>query len=111
MSSSYLRRLPAGFWIGLAVGAAIVGWLDWYFGRGPGAGTDAGEVHGYALMIAGFPLIWLGGLLAEAIPSAAVIRVSVMALVVLNVAAWGAGIHVTFRSLARRVRELHARPR
>jgi hypothetical protein len=73
----WTRLAVAGFGCGVAAGA----WLDWYFSAGPGAaGLDAGEAHGFWLMLVGFPVIFLIGPVASAFPP-----VMVRALVVLSV--------------------------
>jgi hypothetical protein len=59
--------MVVGFGCGVAVGA----WLDWYFTAGPGSTSlDAGEAHGFWLMLVGFPAIFVLGPVASLLPEA-----------------------------------------
>ena len=113
MATSVIRRLPAGFWIGLAIGLAMAGGLEWYFFAGPGAGSpDAGMAEGLWALLLGFPLLWVVGPVLQSLPfTGAGAGLAVFALVLaLNAAGWGAGVHLVARSVARRLRALHAPP-
>ncbi|HEU4886168.1 MAG TPA: hypothetical protein VFT45_28270 [Longimicrobium sp.] len=71
----------AAFCCGVGAG----GYLDWYFTVGPGAASmDAGEAHGFWLMLIGFPTSWMIAPFASGFPD-----VLVRALMVLSVGvAW-----------------------
>ena len=112
-TTSVVRRLPAGFWIGLAIGLAMAAVLEWYFAAGPGAGSrDAGMAQGYWALLLGFPLLWVAGPLLQSLslPSAVAGLPLLAAVLALNAAGWGAGLHLVARSVTRRVRALHAPP-
>ena len=103
MRRSWVRRLPAGFWVGLVAGLATALLLDAQF-------PDHGEAYGYAVLLAGFPAVFLATPLLTALPADALVRPSLVTLVALNAAGWGAWLHVIGRSIVRVVRDLHARP-
>lgn len=57
----------AAFCCGVVAGA----YLDWYFTAGPAAGSvDAGEAHGFWLLLMGFPASWLAAPLVSIFPLA-----------------------------------------
>jgi Eukaryotic protein of unknown function (DUF846) len=61
----WARLMGTAFCCGVVAGA----YLDWYFTSGPAAGSvDAGEAHGFWLMLIGFPASWVMAPVASIFP-------------------------------------------